>query len=171
MIDNSESAAELLVGFWKKGTSRPSISWAESVEVALCFGWIDGIRRRIDDESYSIRFTPRRPNSIWSDVNIAKFKRLHSEGRVTSAGQNAFDLRRDEKSRVYSYERKKTVELNHSEQGQFKNNKLAWSYFEGCPPGYRKKMLHWVTAAKKADTRARRLNKLILACAREQRLA
>ena len=169
-MTHSESANELLVGFWKIGSGRPSMSWSESVDEALCFGWIDGLRRRIDESSYSIRFTPRRPNSNWSAVNVAKYESLLAEGKITPAGRKAFELRKDCKSDIYSYEQRESAQLCKPELAQFKKQTVAWKYFGASPPGYQKKMLHWVTSAKKAETRARRLGKLIAACARQKRL-
>jgi uncharacterized protein YdeI (YjbR/CyaY-like superfamily) len=159
-----------LVGFHKVGSGRPSMSWSESVDVALCFGWIDGVRKRIDDESYSIRFTPRKPNSIWSSVNIAKVEQLQAEGRMTTAGVGAFARRTESKSRIYSHEQEKTAELTPTESSSFKKNKTAWKFFEKTPPGYKKVILHWVSSAKKSETRAARFSKLLEACATGLRL-
>ncbi len=167
---NAASAPELLVGIHKVGSGRPSLSWSESVDEALCFGWIDGVRRRIDDESYSIRFTPRKPTSIWSAVNIAKFERLQAQGRMTAAGATAFSHRQAHRSVVYAYEQEHTAELLPQEVLEFKRTAAAWEFFQATPPGYRKVMLHWVTSAKQPATRAARLAKLIRACASGQRL-
>lgn len=167
---NAASAAELLVGFHKVGSGRPSMSWSESVDEALCFGWIDGVRKRIDDEAYSIRFTPRKPSSIWSAINIAKFEQLQAQGRMTPAGAKAFAHRTEARSVVYAYEQESTAELSADELRAFKRQKAAWTFFENTPPGYRKVILHWVTAAKKAETRASRFAKLLEACAAGQRL-
>ena len=166
----SGDAKELLVGYWKKGTGNSGVSWAESVDVALCFGWIDGIRRSIDAQSYSIRFTPRRTGSNLSAVNISKFELLLAEGKVTQAGLDAFKLRKESKSKVYSYEQAAPAQLSQSETAEFKQQPTAWEYFESCPPGYRKKMLHWVTSAKKTETRSRRFKKLLSACNNQERL-
>ena len=167
---NAATSSELLVGFYKVRSGRPSMSWPESVDEALCFGWIDGIRRRIDDVAYSIRFTPRKPKSNWSAVNIAKFEKLQGEGRMTPAGAEAFARRTEFKSRVYAYEQKSTAEFSTAQLRDFKRNKAAWSFFQATPPGYRKVMLHWVTSAKKAETRASRFAKLVEACAAGKRL-
>lgn len=164
------TATELLVGYHKIGSGRPSMSWSESVDEALCYGWIDGVRRRIDEHRYSIRFTPRRPSSIWSAVNIAKFEQLTTEGRMTPAGAAAYAHRREEKSRVYAFEQAAMPVLSAGEQRQFKRDKAAWMFFEGTPPGYRKVVVHWVVSAKKTETRASRLSRLIEACARGERL-
>ena len=152
---------EVLVGFWKVDSARPSMTWPESVDEALCFGWIDGVRKRIDDNAYQIRFTPRKPTSIWSAVNIEKFKRLTAEGRMTEPGTRAYAHRTDGRSMVYAYEQPAEAQLTAAEVRVFKKNKPAWVYFEACPPGYRKVLLHWVAGAKKAETRAARLQKLI----------
>lgn len=164
------TATELLVGYHKVGSGRPGMSWSESVDEALCFGWIDGVRRRIDEHRYSIRFTPRRPTSIWSAVNIANFEQLSAEGRMTPAGTAAYAHRREEKSGIYAFEQVAMPELSAEEQRQFKRSKTAWAFFEATPPGYRKVVVHWVVSAKKAETRATRLTRLIEACARGERL-
>ena len=167
---NASTKAELLVGFRKVGSGLPSITWPESVDEALCFGWIDGVRRRIDEGSYSIRFTPRKPTSIWSAVNIAKVAQLRQEGRLTPAGEQAFARRKEHKSVVYAYEQALTAELSVHELSAFQRDNDAWKFFEGTPPGYKKLMLHWVTTAKRAETRAARLATLINACAAGKRL-
>lgn len=168
---NAASASELLVGFYKVGSGKPSMSWSESVDEALCFGWIDGRRKRIDDASYTIRFTPRKPNSIWSAVNIAKVAQLRAAGRMTSAGERAFALRTEAKSGLYSHEQAQAAELTAQERAAFQANAPAWTYFETLPPSYRKQVLHWITTAKKPETRAARLAKLVQACAAGKRLA
>lgn len=167
---HADSATELLVGFHKVGSGRPSMSWSESVDQALCHGWIDGVRRRIDDASYSIRFTPRKPRSIWSAVNIAKIEALRAQGLLLPAGEAAFAHRSEERSRVYSHERDTPAELDAANAGQFQAQPAAWAYFCACPPGYRATVLHWVTSAKKPETRSARLARLIDACAAGQRL-
>lgn len=167
---NAASAPELLVGFHKVGSGQPSMSWPESVDEALCFGWIDGVRRRIDDLTYSIRFTPRRATSIWSAVNIDKMAKLRAEGRMTPAGEQAFALRSEKKSVVYSHEQAESAELSAAECKLFQAHAQAWQYFEATPPSYKKRMLHWVTGAKKEETRASRLAKLVDACAAGVRL-
>jgi uncharacterized protein YdeI (YjbR/CyaY-like superfamily) len=167
---NAGTASELIVGFHKVGSGRPGMAWSESVDEALCFGWIDGVRKRIDDESYLIRFTPRKTTSIWSAINIAKFEQLQSRGRMTPAGAKAFAHRKDEKSVVYAYEQEVMAQLSSQEVRTFKRKKSAWRFFEDCPPSYRKVLLHWVTTAKKAETRASRLVTLMEACAAGKRL-
>lgn len=164
------TAGELLVGYHKVGSGQPGMSWSESVDEALCYGWIDGVRRRIDEHRYSIRFTPRRPTSIWSAVNIAKFEQLSTEGRMTPAGTAAYAHRSEAKSRVYAFEQAAMPELSAAELRQFRRDKVAWSFFEATPPGYRKVVVHWVVSAKKVETRAARLARLVEACARGKRL-
>jgi uncharacterized protein YdeI (YjbR/CyaY-like superfamily) len=160
------SAADLSVGFWKVGSGRLSITWPQSVDEALCFGWIDAVRHRIDDDAYRIRFTRRRAGSVWSQVNQRRFAELKAEGRVAPAGQAAFDVGRPS---AYSYEREADA-LAADEIARFRADRVAWAFFEACPPGYRKQMVHRVTAAKRPDTRARRLARLIDACAEGRKL-
>ena len=167
---NAASTPQLLVGFYKVGSARPSMTWPESVDEALCYGWIDGVRNRIDDESYSIRFTPRKPTSIWSAINIAKFEQLLEKGRMQPAGVIAYSYRRDKKSKVYAYEQPQVAELSAVELQQFKKSEEAWQFFEATPTGYKKTVLHWVTSAKKLETRALRISSLIEACSSGKRL-
>lgn len=155
-----QTEKELLVGFYKVGTGKPSMTWPESVDQALCFGWIDGVRRSIDDESYSIRFTPRKPTSIWSAVNIRKMEELTKAGLMQEAGLKAFELRKEERSAIYSHE-KKTAVLDPTFEKQFKANKKAWDFFITQAPSYQKVMLHWIMGAKKEKTRVSRLTKTI----------
>jgi uncharacterized protein YdeI (YjbR/CyaY-like superfamily) len=170
LSSHAASETELLVGFYKVGSGRPSMTWSESVDEALCFGWIDGVRRRIDEQGYSIRFTPRKTTSIWSAINISKFERLSLEGRMTAAGAEAFSHRKEAKSKVYAYERETEAELSGSELKLFRRQRAAWTYFETTPPSYKKVVLHWITTAVKTETRASRLAKLLDACANRERL-
>ncbi len=158
------------MGFYKVASSKPSMSWPESVDEALCFGWIDGVRKRIDDQAYQIRFTPRKRSSIWSAVNIAKFEALTAQGKMTPAGSAAYAHRTAHKSKVYAYERAQAAALSFAELQIFKQADAAWAYFQKCPPGYQNTLLHWVVQAKKPETRAARLQKLILASKDETRL-
>lgn len=168
---HADSASELLVGFYKVGSGRPSMGWSESVDEALCFGWIDGVRRRIDEHTYSIRFTPRQPSSIWSAVNIAKVEQLQAAGRMRPAGLAAFAHLRAHKSVIYSHEQTAVAELPAALQRAFQRNKAAWQYFqESTPPSYRKSMLHWVTSAKRDATREARFAELVGACAAGERI-
>lgn len=160
---------ELLVGFHKRDSGKPSITWPESVDQALCFGWIDGVRKRIDDKSYTIRFTPRKKGSNWSAVNIKRAKELIEAGQMRPAGLDAFEARSEEKSRMYSYERQ-TAALSPADEKRFRAHRAAWNFFSEQPPGYRKVMAHYVTSAKQEATRARRLDRLIDASAKRQRL-
>jgi uncharacterized protein YdeI (YjbR/CyaY-like superfamily) len=163
------TAGEVLVGFYKKSSGRPSITWPESVDEALCFGWIDGIRRNVDDESYTIRFTPRRKGSIWSAVNTRRAQELLEEGRMQAAGREAFEARDAKKSAVYSYERE-TAQFDAESEQRFKANARAWEFFSAQPPGYRRLVTHFVTSAKREETRARRLETLINLSAAGRRL-
>jgi uncharacterized protein YdeI (YjbR/CyaY-like superfamily) len=164
-----DSSKELLVGFYKKGSGRPSITWPESVDEALCFGWIDGIRRSIDDVSYTIRFTPRRKSSIWSAVNIKRAGELIDQGLMKTAGLKAFQARKENKSGIYSYEQR-TERLPDPYARQFKKNKTAWAFFQAQPPGYRKIAGWWIVSAKKEETRLKRLDKLIEESAENRRI-
>lgn len=152
---------ELLVGFHKKGSGRPSITWPESVDEALCAGWIDGVRRRIDDESYTIRFTPRRPRSLWSAVNIARAEELSRLGRMLPAGLAAFEARLEARSQVYAYEQKENAALAPEQERQLRANRAAWAFFTAQAPGYRRVASWWVLSAKREETRQRRLATLI----------
>jgi uncharacterized protein YdeI (YjbR/CyaY-like superfamily) len=154
------TAPELWVGFHKRHSGRPSITWPESVDEALCFGWIDGIRKSLDADRYVIRFTPRRKRSIWSTVNTRKVEALIRERRMQPAGMAAWDARHPERSGVYSFEREAAA-LGAAELKQFKVNKPAWKFWESQPPGYRKTATHWVVNAKREETRAKRLATLI----------
>ena len=160
-----ESTPELLVGFYKTGSGKPSITWPQSVDEALCVGWIDGVRRRIDDESYSIRFTPRRPTGIWSAVNIRRMGELIAEGRVLPAGLAAFERRSEEKSKIYAYEQRHSAVLDPAFEKEFKKNRAAWKYFQGEAPWYRRNTTHRVMSAKREETRWKRLAELIAASA------
>jgi uncharacterized protein YdeI (YjbR/CyaY-like superfamily) len=157
---NHQKEKELLVGFYKAGSKKPSMSWSESVDHALCFGWIDGVRKSIDEESYSIRFTPRKTSSIWSAINIKKVEELTKSGLMTPEGEKAFSFRKEEKSRIYSHE-KEEAKLNSEYEKQFKSNKKAWDFFISQPPSYKKVMLHWIMSAKQEKTRLSRLEKTI----------
>ena len=156
---NHESAEELLVGFWKKGTGKLSIDWPQGRDQALCFGWIDGVRRSLGDEAYTIRFTPRRKGSIWSKVNVERFNALKAAGLMTEAGVRAYEENKH-KSGLYAYENK-LAKLDKGEEALFRKDKAAWVDWEERPPGYRKVVLHWITSAKRPETRAKRLNILI----------
>ena len=165
------SERELWVGFHKKSSGRPSLSWPESVDEALCFGWIDGVRRTVNGESYAIRFTPRRSGSTWSAVNTRRAEELIREGRMQPAGLRAFEARDPEKSGVYSFEQRTAARLSPEAEAQFRANPAAWSFFESQPPGYRRTAVWWVVSAKRESTRARRLETLIEDSAASRRIA
>jgi uncharacterized protein YdeI (YjbR/CyaY-like superfamily) len=159
--EHHAAARELLAGFHKVGSGKPSMTWAESVDEALCFGWIDGIRRRLDDERYTIRFTPRKPRSTWSAVNVKRVAALTAEGRMRPAGLKAFEARAPDKTGIYSYEQRKMARLAQAQARQFKANKAAWDYFQAQPAWYRTAATWWVVSAKKEETRQRRLAQLM----------
>lgn len=167
---NHNSAKQLLVGYYKKGSGQPSITWPESVDEALCFGWIDGVRRSLGDEAYTIRFTPRRAGSIWSAVNIGRVAELTKLKQMRPAGLTAFARRIERKSRVYTYEQKNEAVLGKALATKFKANEKAWQFFQLQAPYYRKLMTVWLNRAKGEDTRQRRLDKLIAACESGRRL-
>ena len=168
---NAAPGQELLVGFYKTKSGQPSITWPESVDEALCVGWIDGVRKRIDETSYTIRFTPRKPRSNWSAVNIKRVNDLTEQGRMTPAGLIAFAARSDDRSAIYAYEQRHTAELTAAETEQFKVNKKAWDWFQAAAPSYRKTALYWVVSAKKEETRQKRLATLIEDSMNEQKIA
>lgn len=151
---------ELWVGFYKKDSGKPSITWPESVDEALCVGWIDGIRKSVDDVSYTIRFTPRKPRSIWSAVNIKRARALVEEKRMRPAGLKAFETREENRSGIYSYEQR-NEQLPEPYAGVLRRSKGAWDFFQSRPPSYRKAVGWWVVSAKKEETRLKRLEKLI----------
>jgi uncharacterized protein YdeI (YjbR/CyaY-like superfamily) len=159
--EHHETASEVLVGFHKRATGRPSMTWPESVEVALCFGWIDGIRRSLDGDSYTIRFTPRKPDSHWSAVNVAKAQELIAAGRMRAAGRRAFEQRREDRTARASYERSDEARLEPEQERRLRKDEAAWSFFSAQPPWYRRTAIHWVTSAKRPETRERRLDQLI----------
>jgi uncharacterized protein YdeI (YjbR/CyaY-like superfamily) len=159
---NHRKEKELLVGFYKVGSGKPSITWPESVDQALCFGWIDGVRRTIDTESYSIRFTPRKPSSIWSAINIKKAEELISLGLMEEAGLEAFKKRTEERSRVYSFE-SEAKQLTEEYEKRFKANKKAWKFYISTAPYYKRVIAHWILSAKQEKTRDARLEKAIMA--------
>ena len=165
---NHVTAPELLVGFWKKFTGKPSIDWPQARDQALCFGWIDGIRKSLGDDAYTIRFTPRRKRSVWSKVNLERFAALKAEGLMTAAGERAYEASKN-KSEHYSYERDLAA-LSADDEALFRKNEAAWTDWENRPPAYRKTVLHWVTSAKKPETRAKRLGILIDCSARGEKI-
>lgn len=166
---NHKKETEILVGFYKVGTDKHNMTWSQSVDQALCFGWIDGIRRSIDKEKYCIRFTPRKPTSIWSEVNIKKVEDLIRKGLMRKAGTEAFKKRKPSKSGIYSYENEISSFDGNLEE-IFKANEKAWAYFIKQAPSYRKTRTRWVMSARQETTRLDRLNKLISASEKSQKL-
>jgi uncharacterized protein YdeI (YjbR/CyaY-like superfamily) len=165
-----ETATEVFVGMWKKHTGQATLTWSDAVDEALCFGWIDGIMRRVDDERHVQRFTPRKPTSNWSAVNIAKIEQLRAAGKLRPAGEAAFALRREEQSGVYSYEQRHLAAFEPEQEERFRANAAAWEYWSAAPSGYRKMATWWVVSAKQPETRERRLGLLIEDCAAGRRL-
>ncbi len=161
---NHGTETELLVGYYKIATGKDSVSWSQSVDEALCFGWIDGIRKSIDAESYWIRFTPRKPGSNWSALNIRKVEEMTRAGRMRPAGLKAFSQRKEVRSRVYSYESNETTGFDKDLKDEFARNVKAWEYYQLQSPSYRKVTTRWVMAAKQDTTRTKRLQELIGSC-------
>jgi uncharacterized protein YdeI (YjbR/CyaY-like superfamily) len=165
---NHESAKELWIGFYKKATGKPSLTWQQVVDESLCFGWIDGIRKSIDADSFKQRVTPRRKTSIWSQINIRRVGELTAGGRMHTAGLAVFEKR--DRTRVYSYENMNRG-LGPAEEARLRKNRKAWEFFQSQPPGYRRLAGWWVTSAKKEETRQRRLESLVRDSAAGRRLA
>jgi uncharacterized protein YdeI (YjbR/CyaY-like superfamily) len=162
---NHETAAELWLGYWKKAAGRPTVTWAQAVDEALCVGWIDTTRYSVDEHRSRQRFTPRRKGSNWSAVNIANVERLTREGRMRPAGLRAFEARTDAKSGVYSYENRHKATLTPEEEGRIKANDAAWAWFKSRPQSYQTAAVWWINSAKRPETRERRLDQLIEASA------
>ncbi len=152
---------ELWVGLYKRNSRRPSISWPEAVDGALCFGWIDGVRKSIDDISYKIRFTPRKPRSIWSAVNVKRATELSAMGLMHPAGLAAFQKRDEKRSKIYSYEQRKGAKLPTAYERKFRAREAAWKFFQAQAPWYRRTCSFWIISAKKEDTRLKRLAELM----------
>lgn len=167
--ENHERETELVVGFYKVDSGKRSMTWSEAVDQALCFGWIDGVRRKIDEESYSNRFTPRRPNSNWSAVNIKKVAELTAKDLMRPAGIAAFAKRKEEKSAIYAYENERK-EFSGEFEKRFRANEKAWAFFEKQANWYKKLMTGWVMTAKREETREKRLEKLIAESEGERKL-
>lgn len=166
---NHKKETELMVGFYKVGSGKASITWSQSVDQALCFGWIDGIRKSIDEESYCIRFTPRRNNSIWSAINIKKVEELTKAGLMKPEGEKAFSFRTEDKSQIYSHEKEPAI-LDTRYEKQFKQHKKAWDFFSKQTPSYKKVMIHWIMSAKQEKTRQARLEKSIQESEQQKRV-
>lgn len=167
--DNHDKQTELLVGFYKTGSGKPSITWPQSVDQALCYGWIDGVRKSIDADSYSIRFTPRKPKSIWSAVNIKKVAELTEKGLMQPTGLAAYAKREEKRSAIYAFETEEKQLLPDYEK-QFKANKKAWEYFQAQAPWYKKLSYHRVMSAKQEKTQLSRLTALIVASEEGKRI-
>jgi uncharacterized protein YdeI (YjbR/CyaY-like superfamily) len=155
------TARELWVGFHKKASGKPSITWPEAVDQALCFGWIDGVRKSVGPDSYMNRFTPRTARSTWSAVNAKRAEELIEQGLMRPAGLQAFERRSPDRSGTYSYEQRGKAKLTPEQERRLRANRKAWTYFQSQPPSYRQTVVWWVVSAKKEETRARRLNRLI----------
>jgi uncharacterized protein YdeI (YjbR/CyaY-like superfamily) len=166
-----QTETELLVGFYTKGSGKPSITWPQSVDEALCYGWIDGIRRNAGKDAYTIRFTPRKKKSNWSAVNLKRVPELIAMGRMQAAGLAAYEARDEARSRIYAYENRHKAEFDASTEERFRANEPAWSFFQAQPPGYRATATHWVISAKQDATRQRRLHQLIADSAAGNRIA
>lgn len=157
---NYNKETELIVGFYKVGSGKLSMTWSESVDQALCFGWIDGVKHSIDKESYKIRFTPRKKTSIWSAVNIKKVELLIEQGLMQESGLESYKNRSESKSKIYAFENEE-MKFSPELEKIFKANKKAWEYFQSLAPTYRKPSSNWVMTAKQESTRLKRLNELI----------
>ncbi|MEQ9423998.1 MAG: YdeI/OmpD-associated family protein [Cyclobacteriaceae bacterium] len=164
---NFDKLDEQWIGYYKKATKKPSITWPESVDVALCFGWIDGLRKKIDEEAYMIRFTPRKPNSHWSVVNLKRVKELKKEGLMEKSGLAAYAKRKESRTAKASYEQK-NVKLAPEYLSKLKADKKAWGYFDAKAPSYKKQCIWWVMSAKQEATRVRRLEQLIESSGKEE---
>lgn len=164
-----ETAAELHLGYFKKSSGKPSVTWPESVDQALCFGWIDGVRKGLDDARYMIRFTPRKPTSIWSAVNTRRVKELEAAGLMRPAGLRAFALRDEKRTAIYAYERE-VASLPPDYTERLKSNRAAFEFYQEQPLGYRRISAYWVTTAKQEATRDRRFGLLLEHCARGRRI-
>ena len=156
------------MGYHRQSTGRTNLTWPKSVDQALCFGWIDGVRKRDDEDRYMIRFTPRKATSTWSAVNVARFAELRDAGLVHPAGIAAFERRREDRTAIYSYERRDELALPEDYERRLRENAAAWAFFAAQPPWYRRAAVHWVLQAKREETRERRLAQLI-ACSAENR--
>jgi uncharacterized protein YdeI (YjbR/CyaY-like superfamily) len=166
---NHKTESELLVGYYKVDSGKPSMNWSQSVDEALCFGWIDGIRRSIDKERYCIRFTPRKKTSVWSTINIRKVEELKKKGLMKESGLEAFNNRKITKSGIYSFENR-PAKLNESFETMFRADKDAWEFFTKQAPSYQKTTFYWIMSAKQEKTRIARLNKTIAESAKQKRV-
>jgi len=158
--ENYDKSIELYVGFYKVGSGKLSMTWSQSVDQAICFGWIDGLRKSVDKDSYFIRFTPRRPKSIWSAVNIKKVEELTKQGLMKPSGLAIYNLREESKTKIYAYE-KENVRFSEDFERKFKANNKAWDFFQSLSPSYHKPAINWVMSAKQETSSLKRLNELI----------
>ncbi|MFO0671655.1 MAG: YdeI/OmpD-associated family protein [Polyangiaceae bacterium] len=170
LVAHHETDSEIIIGFYKAGSDAKGITYREALDLALAYGWIDGVRKSIDATRWMIRFTPRKKTSIWSAVNIARVAELEAEGRMKPAGRAAFERRSEARSRVYSFERETPATLEPAERAAFEKKKRAWAFFTQAAPSYQRTATHWVVSAKKPETRARRLAQLIACSAAGERL-
>jgi uncharacterized protein YdeI (YjbR/CyaY-like superfamily) len=166
---NHLTEKELWVGYYRVETGKPTMTWSESVDQALCFGWIDGIRKKIDEESYCNRFTPRKKTSTWSNINIAKVEALIQQGLMMPAGLDAYNNRKESRTGIYSFENE-IKDLPEDYTSIFRKNKSAWEFYSTTPPSYRKTMTHWILSAKQEATKMNRLEKLISASSKHSRM-
>ena len=169
--EHHATESELWVGLYKNGMGRPSITWSEAVDEALCYGWVDSIRRGVDAESYMNRFTPRKPTSNWSEVNIRRVEELTRQGRMRAPGRKAFEARQPREAGTFSYEQRHEIQLPPELERRFRSRKKAWEWFQDESPAYRSMALYWVMSAKRHETRARRLETLIANSANGTRIA
>ena len=169
LTKNHKKETELIVGYYKVNSGKPSMTWSQSVDQALCFGWIDGVRRSIDSESYCIRFTPRKPTSKWSEVNLKKVAELSKQGLMQPSGVEIFMKRKVEESKIYSFENA-GKQLAQNLEKKFKANKAAWSFFTKQAPSYKKMIVHWITSAKREETQLTRLEQAITESVKQKRI-
>jgi uncharacterized protein YdeI (YjbR/CyaY-like superfamily) len=170
LLEHHAQATDLWVGFHKKGSGVPGMTWEESVDLALCFGWIDGIRKRVDEFRYVIRFARRKPRSIWSVRNIGRVRELRKQGLMEPAGLRALGNMKSERQAVYSYEQRRNARLSPAHERRFRARKKAWDFFRAQAPSYQRTACWWVVSAKREETRSRRLDALIGACGRRLRI-
>ncbi len=166
---NHDRVSELWIGFYRKGTGGKGVTYRQALDEALCFGWIDGIKRKVDEIRYTNRFTPRKRDSKWSEVNLNRYAELEAEGRIAPPGAEAFARFDPKKHQPYSFERR-VVELDPAYAKSFQRHAEAWAFFQAQPPGYRRTAIHWVMSAKREETRARRLGQLVDASGDKERL-
>lgn len=166
---NHSKESELLAGYYKVGSGKPSMTWSQSVDQALCFGWIDGVRKSIDSERYCIRFTPRKPTSIWSTVNLKKVEQLKEKGLMKESGLEIYNKRKPAYSGLYSFENE-TSKLSDVFENEFMSHMSAWEFFKKQAPSYQKTILHWIMSAKQEKTQLSRLRKAIIASEKQTRI-